>query len=121
MARPYGKRTPVEDFPVQGRGGQGVIGIQTTERNGPLVGAVLVHEDEEIMLITDAGTLVRTPVSGVSSMSRNTQGVMLIRLGEGEQLVEIESIAEVGGEDEADAGNGEDAEGGLESDGGDEA
>ena len=60
----YGKRTPVEDFPVQGRGGQGVIAIQTTERNGQMVGALQVKPDDEIMLISSSGTLVRTPVGG---------------------------------------------------------
>jgi DNA gyrase subunit A len=96
----YGKRTPIGDFPPQGRGGQGVIAIQTNARNGDLVGAVQVDAEGEVMLITDAGTLVRTPVSGISVMGRNTQGVTLIRLGEGEQLVEVERIAEVNGETE---------------------
>ena len=88
----YGKRTPVNDFPVQKRGGQGVIAIQTTKRNGDVVGAVLVSEEDETMLITDRGTLVRTQVTDISSMGRNTQGVTLIRLGETEQLTEIEAI-----------------------------
>ena len=88
----YGKRTPVNDFPVQKRGGQGVIAIQTTKRNGDVVGAVLVSEDDETMLITDRGTLVRTQIADISSMGRNTQGVTLIRLGETEQLTEIEAI-----------------------------
>jgi DNA gyrase subunit A len=101
-ARGYGKRTPVEQFPVQGRGGQGVIAVQTNARNGSLVGAVLVAAEDEIMLITNAGTLVRTPVEGVSTQGRNTQGVTLIRLSEEEQLVEVERIPEVNGEDEGD-------------------
>ena len=88
----YGKRTPVNDFPVQKRGGQGVIAIQTTARNGDVVGAVLVSDDDETMLITDRGTLVRTQIADISSMGRNTQGVTLIRLGEAEQLTEIEAI-----------------------------
>ena len=88
----YGKRTAVREFPVQKRGGQGVIAIQTTERNGPVVGAVLVAPADEVMLITNAGTLVRTPVAEISLMSRNTQGVTLIRLGRDEKLVEIERI-----------------------------
>src|SRR5690606_30293381 len=67
----YGKRTAVEDFPTKGRGTQGVIGMQTSERNGPLVGAVQVMDGEEIMLITDQGTLVRTRVDEVSVLSRN--------------------------------------------------
>jgi DNA gyrase subunit A len=90
--RGFGKRTPVTDFPVQKRGGQGVIAIQTTERNGAVVGADLVSDNDETMLITNRGTLVRTQVRDISSMGRNTQGVTLIRLGDGEQLTEIEAI-----------------------------
>jgi DNA gyrase subunit A len=97
----FGKRTPIDEYPVYGRGGQGVIAIRTSERNGPVVGAVLVSEDDEIMLITNGGTLVRTRVAEVSSMSRNTQGVKLISLGEGEQLVGLERVVE-NGEDEDD-------------------
>ena len=96
----YGKRTPLDDFPVKGRGGQGVIAIQTTARNGAVVGATLVADDDEAMLITNGGTLVRTPVADISVVGRNTQGVRLIRLTEGEKLVEIERIAEVGGDEE---------------------
>jgi DNA gyrase subunit A len=92
----YGKRTSIEDYPVQGRGGQGVISIQTNERNGRVVGAVLVTEENEIMLISDQGTLIRTPVSDVSTMSRNTQGVRLVTLNEGEKLAGVESIVEYG-------------------------
>lgn len=88
----YGKRTKIEDYPIQNRGGQGVIAIQTTGRNGKVVGAVAVSEEDEIMLITDSGTLVRTPVKDVSQMGRNTQGVRLIRLSEEERLVEVEKI-----------------------------
>jgi DNA gyrase subunit A len=88
----YGKRTAVEDFPVQGRGGQGVIAIQTTERNGRTVGAVLVGEDDEIMLISSNGTLVRTPVDDISIQGRNTQGVRLIRVEKGQRLVGVARI-----------------------------
>lgn len=90
----FGKRTPIEDFPVQGRGGQGVIGIQTSERNGRVVGAAQVEDKDEMMLITDQGTLVRTRVEEVSLVSRNTQGVKLINLSEGESLVGIQVIKE---------------------------
>ena len=90
----YGKRTRVEDFPVYGRGGQGVIGMQTSDRNGAVVGAVQVKESDEIMLISDKGTLVRTRVVEVSVQGRNTQGVRLIRLKEGEKLVRIEQVDE---------------------------
>jgi DNA gyrase subunit A len=99
-ANGYGKRTPIEDYPVYGRGGQGVISIQMTLRNGEIVGAVPVDGDDEIMLITDRGTLVRTRAREVSIMGRNTQGVKLISLGETEQLAGIERILEVQGEDE---------------------
>ena len=94
----YGKRTPVADYPHRGRGGQGVIAIQTSERNGQVIGAVQVESDHEIMLITDGGTLVRTRVEEISLVGRNTQGVKLINLHGGEKLVgveKIESIAEV--------------------------
>ena len=90
----YGKRTLVDDFPVYGRGGQGVIGIQTSDRNGPVVGAAQVSESDEIMLISDKGTLVRTRVLEVSVQGRNTQGVRLIRLKEGEKLVGLEQVDE---------------------------
>jgi DNA gyrase subunit A len=93
----YGKRTEIEDFPVQGRGGQGVIAIQTSERNGHTVGAAQVGDDDEIMLISSNGTLIRTAVSDISIQGRNTQGVRLIRVGSEQRLVglaRIESIEE---------------------------
>ncbi len=93
----YGKRTAVADFPVQGRGGQGVIAIQTSERNGRTVGAVQVRDEDEIMLISSSGTLVRTAVDDISVQGRNTQGVRLIRVEEEQRLVglaRIESIEE---------------------------
>ncbi len=98
----YGKRTPVEDFPQYKRGGQGVIAMITNERNGPLVGAVQVVDGEEIMLISDQGTLVRTRVSEVSSLSRNTQGVTLIKLSNGEKLVGLERVQEPSDDEEGD-------------------
>jgi DNA gyrase subunit A len=88
----YGKLTPIEEHPVQGRGGQGVICIQTSERNGRLVGALQVATADELMLITSAGTLVRTPVADISVMGRNTQGVRLIRLDEADRLVGISRV-----------------------------
>jgi DNA gyrase subunit A len=96
----YGKRTPVEDFPVQGRGGQGVIAIQTTERNGRTVGAVRVSDDDEIMLISSSGTLVRTGVGDISVMGRNTQGVRLIRVEDGQRLVGLARIESIEDDDE---------------------
>ncbi|MDH5354827.1 MAG: DNA gyrase subunit A, partial [Gammaproteobacteria bacterium] len=99
----YGKRTRIKDFSTQGRGGQGVISIKTSTRNGRVIGAIRVTGDEEIMLISNAGTLVRTPVDGISILARNTQGVTLIRVGEDEQLVQIEPVAaSVNGEDSDD-------------------
>ncbi len=98
----YGKRTPVEEFPQYKRGGQGVIAMITNERNGPLVGAVQVVDGEEIMLISDQGTLVRTRVSEVSSLSRNTQGVTLIKLSNGEKLVGLERVQEPSDDEEGD-------------------
>jgi DNA gyrase subunit A len=94
----YGKRTPVEDFPVHGRGGQGVIAMQTSDRNGTTVAALRVLPGQEIMLISSTGTLVRTGVDEVSELGRNTQGVRLIRLSEGERLVGIERIESLEGE-----------------------
>ena len=90
----YGKRTPMAEFPIRGRGAQGVIAMQTGARNGSLVGAVQVTDGDEIMLISDQGTLVRTAADDVSEVGRNTQGVRLISLREGEQLVELERIVE---------------------------
>jgi DNA gyrase subunit A len=106
----YGKRTLIDDYPVYGRGGQGVIAIQSSERNGPVVGAVLVTEEDEIMLITNGGTLVRTRVAEVSTMGRNTQGVRLINLTKGEKLIGMERIAETDEDDELEDADPEGAE-----------
>jgi DNA gyrase subunit A len=88
----FGKLTPLEDFPRHGRGGQGVIAQQVTDRNGHMVGALQVGVDDEIMLMSQAGVLVRTPVKDISVVGRNTQGVRLIRLEEGDQLSGLERI-----------------------------
>ena len=90
----YGKRTVVDEFPVKGRGGKGVIGIQASARNGAIVGAVQVFEGDEIMLISDKGTLVRTRCDEVSTQGRATQGVRLIKLKEGESLVGVARVEE---------------------------
>ena len=90
----FGKRTEVTEFPVKGRGTQGVIGIQVSDRNGAVVGAVQVFSGEELMLISNMGTLVRTGVDEVSSQGRNTQGVRLINLRGDEKLVGVERIEE---------------------------
>ncbi|AMB85232.1 DNA gyrase subunit A [Pseudomonas agarici] len=92
--RGFGKRTPLSKFPRRGRGGQGVIAMVTKDRNGQLIGAIQVQEGEEIMLISDQGTLVRTRVDEVSSLGRNTQGVTLIKLANDETLVGLERVQE---------------------------
>ena len=90
----YGKRTPVADYPVQGRAGKGVITIKTQGRNGPVVSARLVSDDDEVMLIANTGKVIRTPVAGISEMGRNTQGVRLIDLAESERVVDVARLAE---------------------------
>ena len=98
----YGKRTLVSDFPVKGRGGQGVIAMQTSSRNGQLVGAAQVFDGDELMLISDLGTLVRTAADEVSVLGRNTQGVKLINLKAGERLNSVERIEEQAGDEAGD-------------------
>ncbi len=90
----YGKRTKISEFTTHRRGGKGVIGIRTSERNGALVAATLVEEEDEIMLISRNGVLVRTSVSEISILGRNTQGVRLIRLDEGDALVGLSRVDE---------------------------
>ena len=107
--RGYGKRTAMAEFPRRGRGGQGVIAMVSNERNGKLVGAVQVLEGEEIMLISDQGTLVRTRVDEVSLSGRNTQGVTLIKLASDEVLVGLERVQEPSGGDDEDLPEGEEA------------
>ncbi|MNQ36273.1 DNA gyrase subunit A [compost metagenome] len=112
--RGFGKRTPLSKFPRRGRGGQGVIAMVSNERNGKLVGAVQVLDGEEIMLISDQGTLVRTRVGEVSSLGRNTQGVTLIKLAKDEKLVGLERVQEPSEEEgdellEGDEAPGDDA------------
>ncbi|MCO6442289.1 MAG: DNA gyrase subunit A [Nitrococcus mobilis] len=98
----YGKRTPVAEYPRRSRGGMGVISIQTSERNGNVVGAAQVTEEDEVMLITNAGTLVRIPVAEISIVSRNTQGVKLIALGGEERLAGVARIEPLNGTEEED-------------------
>ena len=104
----YGKLTPLDDFPAHSRGGQGVIALQTTERNGNTVAALQVATAHELMLISSTGTLVRTPVGDISIVGRNTQGVRLIRLAEGERLTGIERVEglENGESEDSDHGDG---------------
>jgi DNA gyrase subunit A len=99
-ARGYGKRTPLDEFPRKGRGTQGVIAIQTSARNGALVTAAQVTENDEIMLISDQGTLVRTRVAEVSQVGRNTQGVTLIRLPDDESLIGVVRVDAFESDDE---------------------
>ncbi len=99
----YGKRTLVEKFNCQGRGGLGVIAMQTSERNGKVVGALLVNDNDELMIITDGGTLVRTRVAEISVVGRNTQGVTIIRLDNGEKVIGVDRIDGLAGVDDADA------------------
>lgn len=96
----FGKRTEVADYPTKGRGGQGVISIQTSERNGNVVGAVAVEEQDEVMLISSQGTLIRSPVKDISIVGRNTQGVRLVNLSEGEKLAGLERVLDDGEEEE---------------------
>jgi DNA gyrase subunit A len=91
----YGKRTPLEDYASKSRATQGVISIKVSERNGKVVGAVQVDENDEIMLISNRGTLVRTPVIGVSVVGRNTQGVTLIKTRDDEKIVALQRIEEI--------------------------
>jgi DNA gyrase subunit A len=102
----FGKRTPISEYPRHGRGGQGVISIQTSERNGKVVGAVLVDDNDEVMLISTGGVLIRTAVAQIREQGRSTQGVTLISLSEGEKLAGVERI------EERDLGNGNGGNGG---------
>jgi DNA gyrase subunit A len=99
----YGKRTPVSEYTRHGRGTQGMIAIQCSERNGRLVGARLVTRDDEIMLITTGGVLIRTRVSEVREQGRSTQGVRLINLDDGEKLAGLEKIVEAEDDEEEPA------------------
>ena len=92
----YGKRTPIEEYPLRGRGGQGVIAIRTDARNGKVIGADMVDEDDEIMLISDQGTLIRMSAGEVSVVGRNTMGVKLVNLNEAEHLAGLERVIEYG-------------------------
>lgn len=102
----YGKRTSLSEYPTKGRGTQGVVSIKVSERNGSVVGAVQVAEGDEFMMITNAGTLVRTRVAEVSQVGRNTQGVTLIRTSEGESVVGLQRIDEI---EESELPEGEEA------------
>jgi DNA gyrase subunit A len=98
----YGKLTAADEFPRHGRAGRGVIAMQTSERNGAMVGALQVQPDDEIMLINSGGTLVRVPINEISILGRNTQGVRVMRLGDDETVVSVERIAAESEEDETE-------------------
>src|SRR5690606_24756953 len=130
----FGKRTPIGEYTRHGRGTKGMIAIQQSERNGKVVAATLVHTDDEIMLITDTGVLVRTRVSEIREMGRATQGVTLIALDDGSELSGLQRIvendanvidasepAEDTGNSGNDAESGESGESGESEKGGDEA
>ncbi len=101
----YGKRTSIDEYPVQKRGGKGVITIKTNQRNGRVVTILVVAEDDDVMLVTDAGKIIRIAIAGVSVISRNTQGVKLIDMEDGERLVSAARLPEEEEEDgETEAG-----------------
>jgi DNA gyrase subunit A len=95
----FGKRTPIVEYTRHGRGTKGMIAIQQSERNGQVVGAALVRPEDEVMLISTGGVLIRTPVAAIREMGRSTQGVTLINLSDGERLAGLERVAET--DDEA--------------------
>ncbi len=110
----FGKRTEVAEYRLTGRGGKGVLTMNVTDRTGPVVGVRLVTEDQDVMLITDGGKVIRTPVRDISLLGRNTQGVRLIGLADGEKVVSIARVAdsgEVDGDAEEDVEGSEEAEG----------
>jgi len=90
----YGKRTDLEEYRLQSRGGKGIINIKTTGRNGPVVGVKFLRGDEEVMLITEKGMIIRLDTADISTIGRNTQGVRLIQLEEGDHLVSVARLAE---------------------------
>jgi DNA gyrase subunit A len=104
-ARGYGKRTPISEWRVQGRGGLGIIAMDMSERNGELVRLCLVRAEDHLMCVTDAGVVIRTRCSEIREVGRNTQGVRLIRLGENERVVDAEPIPQ--DEEEVEGGEGE--------------
>ena len=97
----YGKRTNAYEYRVTNRGGQGIINIETSSRNGNVVATFPITEDEQIMLVTNGGKLIRTPVVDIRIAGRNTQGVTLFKTAEGEQVVSVTSLAESKSEDDA--------------------
>src|SRR5205085_12690737 len=111
----YGKRTSIVEYTRHGRGTKGMIAIQQTERNGKVVAATLVHADDEIMLITDRGVLVRTRVSEIRELGRATQGVTLIALDAGSKLIGLQRIVENDAQADPDSDNDTDSADGAEN------
>jgi DNA gyrase subunit A len=103
----YGKRTSIDEYPIHRRGGKGVISIKTSERNGQVVNIILVQDEDDLMLVTNNGKLIRIPVSGTSVISRNTQGVCLIDLASGERVVSAAGLVETEDEDDESEGGEE--------------
>jgi len=107
-ANGFGKRTPLEEYRVQGRGGFGIINIKTTERNGAVVGVLEVTDDDDLLIATQQGQVVRTPVKDVSSIGRNTQGVCLVRFKvDGDQVASVGRMVHDESEDGADPAGGD--------------
>ena len=90
----FGKRTDIKEYRLQGRGGKGIINIRTGERNGPVAGSLLVHEDDKIMLITDTGRVIYTRVSEIRAIGRSTMGVRLMRVEDNESIVGVARVVE---------------------------
>ena len=99
----YGKRTPASEYRSQNRAGKGLITIKVTKRNGPVVATLLVRDEDQIMVVTSGGKVIRTPVAGVSQMSRNTQGVRVIRTSKNERVVAIERLVDPDDEETGEA------------------
>ena len=109
--RGFGKRSSSYDYRISGRGGKGIVAMIVNERNGPLVASFAVEESDQIMLVTDAGKLIRVPVDDVRIAGRNTQGVRIFKTEEGEKVVSVERVPEDGNGN----GNGGEPEAGVES------
>jgi DNA gyrase subunit A len=114
----YGKRTALEEYRVQGRGGIGLINIQTEGRNGPVVGVKAVNDGDEVMLVSSAGIVIRAPVSDISVIGRNTMGVRLMRVGQGEKVTALAKVVEKEAENGKEHGEGEKKHGNGRDEGG---
>lgn len=111
----YGKRTPATDYRTQSRAGKGLITIKVTDRNGDVVGNLLVQSDYQVMAVTDRGKVIRTPVGGISELGRNTQGVRIIRTGEEERVVAIARVVDSDDDEDGEDGENESGEAGSEA------